>query len=108
MGYNFKSVDRETAYLLPPNMREWLPANHLAWFVVETVESQLDLEAFYSAYRSDGWGRSAYEPKMMTALLMYSYCLGEQSSREIEKACEVDVAFRVVAGNMRPDHTTIC
>jgi transposase len=107
MGYNFKSVDRETAYLLPPNMREWLPANHLAWFVVDAVES-LDLEKFYSAYRSDGWGRAAYEPKMMTALLMYSYCLGEQSSREIEKACEVDVAFRVVAGNGRPDHATIC
>lgn len=107
MGYNFKSVDRETAYLLPPNMREWLPANHLAWFIVDAVES-LDLEKFYLAYRSDGWGRAAYEPKMMTALLLYSYCLGEQSSREIEKACEVDVAFRVVAGNGRPDHTTIC
>jgi transposase len=107
MGYNFKSVDRETAYLLPPNMREWLPANHLAWFIVDTVES-LDLEKFYLAYRSDGWGRAAYEPKMMTALLLYSYCLGEQSSREIERACEVDVAFRVVAGNGRPDHTTIC
>jgi transposase len=107
MGYNFKNVDRETAYLLPPSMREWLPANHLAWFVVDTVES-LDLEEFYSAYRSDGWGRAAYEPKMMTSLLMYSCCLGEQSSREIEKACEVDVAFRVVAGNTRPDHSTIC
>ena len=107
MGYNFKSVDRETAYLLPPNMREWLPAKHLAWFVVDAVES-LDLSKFYSAYRSDGWGRAAYEPKMMTALLMYAYCLGEQSSRQIEKACEVDVAFRVVAGNGRPDHTTIC
>ena len=107
MGYNFKSVDRETAYLLPPNMREWLPAKHLAWFIVETVES-LDLEKFYLRYRSDGWGSAAYEPKMMTALLLYSYCLGEQSSREIEKACEVDVAFRVVAGNGRPDHATIC
>ena len=107
MGYNFKSVDRETAYLLPPNMREWLPAKHLAWFIVDAVES-LDLRKFYMGYRSDGWGRAAYEPKMMTALLLYAYCLGEQSSREIEKACEVDVAFRVVAGNERPDHTTIC
>lgn len=107
MGYNFNSVDRETAYLLPPNMREWLPAKHLAWFIVDAVES-LDLEKFYLAYRSDGWGRAAYEPKMMTALLLYAYCLGERSSREIEKACEVDVAFRVVAGNLRPDHATIC
>ena len=107
MAYNFKSVDRETAYLLPPNMREWLPAKHLAWFIVDAVES-LDLRKFYLGYRSDGWGRAAYEPKMMTALLLYAYCLGEQSSREIEKACEVDVAFRVVAGNERPDHATIC
>ena len=107
MAYNFKSVDRETAYLLPPNMREWLPAKHLAWFIVDTVES-LDLRKFYLGYRNDGWGRAAYEPKMMTALFLYAYCLGEQSSREIEKACEVDVAFRVVAGNERPDHTTIC
>jgi len=107
MAYNFKSVDRETAYLLPPNMREWLPIKHLAWFIVDAVES-LDLRKFYLGYRSDGWGRAAYEPKMMTALLLYAYCLGEQSSREIEKACEVDVAFRVVAGNERPDHTTIC
>ncbi|MDE1977015.1 MAG: IS1182 family transposase [Elusimicrobia bacterium] len=107
MAYNFKSVDRETAYLLPPSMREWLPAKHLAWFVVDAVEG-LDLANFYSAYRSDGWGRAAYEPGMMTALLMYAYCLGERSSREIEKACEVDVAFRVVSGNGRPDHSTIC
>lgn len=107
MGYNFKSVDRETAYLMPPNMREWLPAKHLAWFIVDAVES-LDLRKFYLRYRSDGWGRAAYEPKMMTALLLYAYCLGERSSREIEKACEVNVAFRVVAGNGRPDHATIC
>ncbi len=65
MAYNFKSVDRATAYLPPPNMREWLPAKHLAWFIVETVES-LDLRKFYLGYRSDGWGRAAYEPKMMT------------------------------------------
>jgi transposase len=68
----------------------------------------MDLKKFYAGYRSDGWGRAAYEPKMMTALLLYAYCLGERSSREIEKACEVDVAFRVVTGNLRPDHSTIC
>lgn len=107
MAYNFKSVDRETSYLMPPSLREWLPAKHLAWFVVDSVEA-LDLRKFYLGYRSDGWGRAAYDPKMMTALLLYAYCLGERSSREIEKACEVDVAFRVVAGNGRPDHTTIC
>ena len=107
MAYNFKSVDRETCYLMPPSMREWLPAKHLVWFIIETVET-LDLSKFYSAYRSDGWGAEAFDPKMMTGLVLYSYCLGEQSSREIEKACEVDVAFRVIAGNARPDHATIC
>ena len=107
MAYNFKSVDRETCYLMPPSLREWLPATHLSWFIVATVET-IDLSKFYAAYRSDGWGRAAFEPKMMTGLILYSYCLGEQSSREIEKACEVDVAFRVVTGNSRPDHTTIC
>ena len=107
MAYNFKSVDRETSYLMPPSLREWLPAGHLAWFIVEAVDG-MDMTKFYQGYRSDGWGRSAYDPKMMSALLLYSGCLGERSSREIEKACEVDVAYRVVAGNWRPDHTTIC
>ena len=107
MAYNFKSIDRETQYLMPPSLHDWLPAKHLSWFIVEAVDG-MDLTKFYLGYRSDGWGRAAYEPKMMTALLLYAYCLGERSSREIEKACEVDVAFRVVAGNLRPDHTTIC
>ena len=98
--------DREQLYLMPPSMQEWLPAGHLAWFVVDLVR-QLELSAFYERYRADGWGRAAYEPGMMVTLLVYGYCLGERSSRQLERLCETDIAFRVVTANQRPDHSTI-
>ena len=72
MPQNFIDCDREQAFLLPPSLREWLPEDHLAWFVIEAVE-QLDLAAFYAAYRADGHGRAAYEPSMMVALVLYAY-----------------------------------
>jgi transposase len=68
---------------------------------------ELDLAGFYSAYRADGWGRAAHEPAMMVALLLYAYAIGERSSRRIERHCEHDVAFRVIAANRVPDHATI-
>jgi hypothetical protein len=80
---NFLECDREQALLLPPSLREWLPENHLAWFVIDAVE-RLDLTAFYAAYRLDGQGRAAHEPSMMVAVLLYSYAVGERSSRRIE------------------------
>jgi Transposase domain (DUF772) len=79
--------------LLPPTLREWLPANHLAWFVLDAVE-QIDLTAFYAAYRADGHGRAAHDPWMMVALVLYAYSLGERSSRGIERRCLEDIAFR--------------
>jgi transposase len=91
---------------LPPSLREWLPAGHLAWFVIDAVE-RLDLTAFYGAYRLDGQGRAAHEPSMMVALLLYSYAVGERSSRRIERRCVEDVASRVICANRAPDHTTI-
>jgi len=91
---------------LPPNLREWLPEDHLAWFVLAAVE-EMDLSAFYGAYRGDGHGRAAHEPGMMLALLLYAYCRGQRSSRVIERECVEDVAYRVIAANRRPDHTTI-
>ena len=72
MPQNFIECDREQTFLMPPSLRDWLPSDHLAWFVLETVE-QLDLDAFYASYRPDGHGRAAYEPSVMVALLMYSY-----------------------------------
>ena len=106
MAQNFLSCDREQELLLPPSLREWLPEDHLAWFVLDAVE-EIDLSAFYGAYRDDGWGRAAFEPAMMVALLLYAYAVGERSSRGIERRCREDVAFRVITANRIPDHATI-
>jgi hypothetical protein len=68
MAYNFIACDRDQAFLLPPDVREWLPADHLAWFVLDVVD-QLDLGPFLKAYRADGHGRAAYEPRMLLGVL---------------------------------------
>ena len=106
MAYNFIDCDRDQLFLLPPSMRDWLPEGHLVWFILDAVD-QLDLSSFYRRYRSDGWGRAAYPPKMMVALLLYAYCTGIRSSRKIEQACQENVAFKVITGDKVPDHTTI-
>ena len=106
MAQNFLPCDRDQELLLPPSLREWLPEDHLAWFVLDAVE-EIDLSAFYGAYREDGWGRAAFEPAMMVALLLYAYAIGERSSRGIERRCREDVAFRVITANRVPDHATI-
>ena len=106
MAQNFIVCDREQELLLPPSLREWLPDGHLAWFVIDAV-AEMDLTAFYAAYREDGHGRAAHDPAMMVALLLYAYAVGRRSSRVIERACVDDVAFRVIAANQRPDHCTI-
>jgi transposase len=106
MAQNFIACDREQVLLLPPDLRDWLPADHLARFVIETVQ-QLDLEAVYSYYRQDGRGRPAHDPAMMIALLLYSYAVGVSSSRAIERHCVDDVAFRVISVNEQPDHSTV-
>ncbi len=107
MAYNLRRGDREQSYLMPPSMREWLSEGHLAWFMVDAV-GQMDLSEFYAAYRSDGWGSAAYDPEVMVAVLLYSYCLGLRSSRRIARALEEDVGFRVVAANQHPDFRTLC
>jgi transposase len=106
MGQRFVACDREQSFLMPPDVREWLPPRHLAWFVIDAVD-EMDLEAFYVAYRVDGRSRPPYDPAMMVALLLYAYARGIRSSRVIERACEEDVAFRVLAAQQRPDHATI-
>jgi transposase len=106
VAQNFLSCDRDQDLLLPPSLRDWLPDDHLAWFVLDAV-AEIDLSAFYAAYREDGWGRAAFEPQMMVALLLYAYAVGERSSRGIERRCREDVAFRVITANQIPDHATI-
>ena len=70
MPQNFIESRREQGFLLPPDVREWLPADHLAWFVIDAV-ADMNLAAFYAAYRADGHGRAAYEPSLMVALILY-------------------------------------
>ena len=94
-------------YLMPVSLRDWLAEGHMAWFMPDAVEA-MDLSQFYFKYRTDGCGRAAYDPQMMVSPLLYAYCLGVRSSRQIERACEVDVAFRVITGNLKPDYSTIC
>ena len=106
MAQNFLACDREQELLLPPSLREWLPEGHLAWFVIDAV-AEMDLSAFYAAYRGDGHGRAAHDPAMMVGLLLYAYAVGRRSSRVVERACVDDVSFRVIAANQRPDHCTI-
>jgi transposase len=106
MRQNFIECDREQAFLMPPSLRDWLPPDHLAWFVIESVE-RLDLAAFYAAYRPDGHGRAAYEPSMMVSLVLYAYSTNVRSSRAIERHCRQDIAYRVITGNWVPDHATI-
>jgi transposase len=106
MAQNFIESRREQGFLLPPDVREWLPADHLAWFVIDAV-AQMDLSAFYAAYRADGHRRAAYEPSVMVTLVLYAHATGRRSSRAVERCCRQDVAYRVITGNLLPDHATI-
>lgn len=106
MPPNFVTPDRDQQFLLPPDMREWLPEDDLVWLVIDAV-GEIDLSAFRAVYRDDGQGRPAFDPAMMVGLLLFAYCHGVRSSREVERRCGRDVAFRVLAGGHRPDHATI-
>jgi transposase len=106
MAYNFLRGDRDQPFLLPPDLRDWLPNGHLAWFILDVVD-QLDLEPFLCSYRADGHGHPAYDPKTLLGVLLYGYCLGVRSSRRLERRLTEDIAFRVLAANQTPDHVTI-
>ncbi len=101
---NFRKIDRETAYLLPPSVDEWLPERHLARFVVEVID-RLDLSAMSRSYR--GTGSASYHPALLLGLLVYGYATGVFSSRKLERATYDSVAFRFIAANDHPDHDTI-
>jgi transposase len=101
---NFRQIDRDTGYLLPPSVDDWLPERHLARFVVEVIEG-LDLSAMVKAYR--GSGSASYHPSVLLGLLVYGYATGVFSSRKIERATYDSVAFRFIAANDHPDHDTI-
>jgi transposase len=108
MAKGFRPVDRDQPFLLPPDMREWLPQGHVAWFVIDAVGG-LDLSRFMVRQTPAGSlaGRAPYDPAMLLALLVYGYARGVRSSRRIERACAEDVAFRVICAQDGPDHATI-
>jgi transposase len=101
---NFRPVDRDTGFLMPPSVDEWLPERHLARFVVEVIEG-LDLRAMTGSYR--GCGEASYHPRLLLGILVYGYATGVFSSRKLERAAYDAVAFRFVAANQHPDHDTI-
>src|SRR5260370_1087860 len=100
----FIPVDRDTQFLFPPSVQEWLPEDHLARFIVDIVE-QLDLSALEESYA--GRGSDAHHPVMLVALLLYGYATGTFSSRALERASSDSIAFRYIAANTHPDHDTI-
>jgi transposase/IS5 family transposase len=107
MGKTFRAYDMNQQMLLPPDLREWLRADHLALFVSDVVEA-LDLSGILKVYEEgDGRGRPPYHPVMMVKLLVYGYCTGKTSSRKLEQATYEDVAFRVLSCNQQPDHDSI-
>ena len=101
---NFRSIDRQTGFLLPPSVDEWLPEKHLARFIVEVID-ELDLRAMSGSYR--GSGSASYHPRMLLGTLVYGYATGVFSSRKLERATYDSVAFRFIAANDHPDHDTI-
>jgi transposase len=106
MARDFVSCDRGQMLLMPPSLVEWLREDHLVWTVLGAVDV-MDLERFNEAYRLGAAGRPAYDPQMMVALLLYSYARGNRSSRGIERACQEDVACKVITSMRTPDHSTI-
>ncbi len=107
MSRAFKEYNPDQMFLLPPSLKDWLPEDHLAYFVCEVVD-QLDLSEILRAYEEgDGRGQPAYHPAMMVKVLFYAYCVGVPSSRKMETRTYEDVAFRVIAAGQHPDHDTI-
>ena len=106
MAKRYRPVDRDQPFLLPPDMREWLPAGHAVWLVIEAV-GLLDTSAFHARRRTGGAGAAGYDPDMLVTLLIWAYANGITSSRRIERLCGQDVAFRVICAGDAPDHVTV-
>ena len=106
MAKGYRRVDRDQPFLFPPDMREWLPAGHAVWLVIEAVR-RLDTAAFHARRKTGGAGTAGYDPDMMLTLLIWAYANGVTSSRRIERLCQQDVAFRVICAGHLPDHVTI-
>jgi transposase len=106
MAKRYRPVDRDQPFLFPPDMREWLPAGHPVWLVITAVADHLDTSAFHAARKTGGAGTAGYDPDMLATVLVWAYAHGITSSREIERLCGTDVAFRVICAGNLPDHVT--
>jgi transposase len=106
MAKRYRPVDRDQPFLFPPDMREWLPADHPVWLVISVVSDHLDTAAFHARRRTGGAGTAGYDPDMLVTVLVWAYAHGVTSSREIERLCGTDVAFWLICAGNRPDHVT--
>src|SRR6266571_8222175 len=106
MAKTYRDYMPEQDLLLPPSLGDWLPEDHLAYFVSDVVD-QLDLRAIESVYEGEDRGQPPYHPRMMTKILVYGYCVGVFSSRRLQKRLHEDVAFRVLAADNHPDFRTL-
>jgi transposase len=106
MAKGYRSYQPDQDLLLPPSLRDWLPEDHLVYFVSDVVD-QLDLTEIHAVYEKEQRGQPPYDPRLMTKLLVYGYCVGVFSSRKIQKRLQEDVAFRVLAAGNQPDFRTI-
>ena len=107
MAKRYRPVERDQPFLLPPDMREWLPADHPVWLVITAVEGHLDTSGFHALRRTGGAGAAGYDPDMLVTVLVWAYAHGVTSSRRIEQLCGTDVAFRVICAGNLPDHVTV-
>src|SRR5229473_6456269 len=106
MGKTYREYLPDQEFLLPPSLRDWLPENHLAYFVSDVVDN-LDLSAMDAVYGEEQRGQPPYDPRLLTKLLVYGYCVGVFSSRKIEQRLAEDIAFRVLAAGNAPNFRTI-
>src|ERR1035438_8732967 len=106
MGKSYRPYYPDEELLLPPSLREWLPENHLAYFVSDVVDN-LDLTAIEKVYGAEKRGQPPYDPRMMTKLLVYAYCVGVFSSRRIQRRLAEDIAFKVLTAGNEPNFRTI-
>jgi len=107
MAKRYRPVDRDQPFLLPPDMREWLRADHPVHLVITVVEDHLDTSAFHAGRKTGGAGTAGYDPDMLAAVLAWAYAHEVTSSRRIEELCRTDVAFRLICGGNLPDHSTV-
>src|SRR5580704_9571883 len=106
MAKGYRPVDRDQPFLFPPDMREWLPGDHPVWLVIRAVGEHMDTSAFQAGRRTGGAGTAGYDPDMLVTVLVWAYAHRVTSSREIERLCRTDVAFRVICAGNLPDHVT--